>query len=230
MHHIILSTFYPLLLLHSLLLSRLLALLRIYIFSSLTLQSWDGKIQPIPKKPVQAGHTFFYLLIAKIVLAWNVIEDYCQDLCRKCLMKFKVKMRKWFFTGLRVCLSQWIQAWPQRIRMMKEAATATLQWRIFQLPSRLSSELSGEVLPTVTPHISLLLADDLIQNNFQEMLEDLWLMSKRHLLLHLQTCMHIRLSSEKLNWMNEFIKAVRWLRPGKTTYFCHLVKCYMLNM
>lgn len=41
-----------------LLLSWLLAVLRIYILSSLTLHSWAGKTLPIPKYPNQAGHTF----------------------------------------------------------------------------------------------------------------------------------------------------------------------------
>lgn len=50
-----------------------------------------------------------------------------------------------WFDGWFICLSQWTQAWARRTRWMSAAATVTSPWRTFQLHSRPSSELSGEI-------------------------------------------------------------------------------------
>lgn len=140
-----------------------------------------AKLCPFLKIPSKQGINSG-LLKAKIVLVWNILGDSGQDLLWRNCFKTAFLHVATFIDETAVCLSQWTQEWPQRSPLMREAAIVMLQWRIYQLPSRLSSELSGELLLHFTFHISGLLAG---KPPFKSR-------------PHLQTCMQILISGEKL--------------------------------
>lgn len=94
----------------------------------------------------------FHLLKVKIVSFGNILTDsFLFQLAESCkrFLSFKTAdafSRATFIDDSTLCFFQWTQAWPQRNPLMSEGATAMLLWRIYQHLSRLSSELSGEVL------------------------------------------------------------------------------------